>query len=69
MFSPEKCLLLTAAAYIQMNFRLYFFMETNNMIPDQTAPWEQSDLISYCLQYRLSKQMTGADNKSRDWQG
>ena len=25
------------------------------MDPDQTAPWEQSDLSSYCLQYRLPK--------------
>ena len=30
------------------------------MNPDQTAPWEQSDLGPYCLQYRLQKreQMT-----------
>ena len=28
-------------------------MEANTMNPDQTAPWEQSDLGPYCLQYRL----------------
>ena len=26
------------------------------MNPDQTAPMEQSDLVPYCLQYRLPKQ-------------
>ena len=26
------------AAYIQVHFRLEFFMEANNMNPDQTAP-------------------------------
>ena len=25
------------------------------MNPDQTAPWEQSDLGTYCLQFRLPK--------------
>ena len=30
-------------------------MEANTMNPDQTAPWEQSDLGPYCLQYRLPK--------------
>ena len=35
--------------------RLDFFMEANNMNPDQTAPREQSDLYPYCLQYRLAK--------------
>ena len=28
---------------IQVHFRLDFFMEANNMNPDQTAPKEQSD--------------------------
>ena len=32
-----------------------FFHVTNNMNPDQTAPWEQSDLGPYCLQSRLPK--------------
>ena len=36
-------------------FRLNFLMEANTMNPDQTAPWEQSDLGPYCLQYRLPK--------------
>ena len=33
-----------SAAYIQMRFRLNFIIEENTMNPDQTAPWEQSDL-------------------------
>ena len=32
-----------------------FFVDANNMNPDQTAPKEQSDLGPYCLQYRLPK--------------
>ena len=28
------------------------------MKPDQTAPWEQSDLGSHCLQYRLPKNIS-----------
>ena len=43
------------AAYIQVHFRLDFFMESNNMNPDQTAPREQSDLGPYCLKYKLPK--------------
>ena len=39
------------AAYIQVPFRLDFIMIANIMNYDQTAPWEQSDLGSYCLQY------------------
>ena len=41
---------------IQMHFRLDFIMEANTMNPDQTAPWEQSDPGSYCLQ-EFMKQM------------
>ena len=49
-----KCFLLfTSAAYIQVHFRLDFFMEANNMDPDQTALKEQSHLGPFCLQYRL----------------
>ena len=33
-----------SAAYIQVLFRLDFSMEANYMSPDQTAPWDQSDL-------------------------
>ena len=35
-----------------------FFMEENNINPDQTAPKEQSDLGPYCLQYRLPKNIS-----------
>ena len=58
-----------SAAYIQVYFRLNFVMEANTMNPDQTAPWEQSDLGPYCLQYRLPKNISRVDNKSCDWQG
>ena len=52
-----------SAEYTQVHFRLDFFMEANNMNPDQIAP----DLGSYCLQKRLPKnimQARGADDKS-----
>ena len=31
-----------SAAYIQVHFRLDFFMEANNMNPDKTAPLRSS---------------------------
>ena len=39
------------------------------MNPDQTAPWEQSDLGSYCLQYMLPKNISRREEHktSRDW--
>ena len=43
-----------SAAYSQVHFKLDFIMEANTMNPDQTGPLEQSDMDSYCLQYRLS---------------
>ena len=30
----------------------------NNMNPDQTAPKEQSGVVSYCLQYSLPKNIS-----------
>ena len=58
-----------SSAYIQVHFRPDFFMEANNMNPDQTAPWEQSDLGSYCLQYMLPKNISRREEQktSRDW--
>ena len=38
-----------SAAYIQVHFRLDFFIEANNMNFDQTAPLEQPDLGSYYI--------------------
>ena len=43
-----------STAYIQVHFRLDFFMKANHMNPDQTGVVEQSDLGPYCLQYRLA---------------
>ena len=47
LFSVLKCPLLFSSAAIIPVFN--FFMEVNNVNPGQTAPWEQSDLGSYCL--------------------
>ena len=41
-----------------MHLRLDFFMEAIKMNPDQTAPREQSDLGSYCLQYQLPENIS-----------
>ena len=40
-----------SAAYTKVHFRLEFFMEANNINPDQAAPLGQSDLGPYCLPY------------------
>ena len=53
--SWKCCLLFAPAAYIQVHFRLDFFMEANNAIPDQTAPKVAVWSGLYCLQYRLPK--------------
>ena len=53
-----------SAVYIQVHFRLDFFMEANNMDPGQTAPWEQSDLGPYCLQYRLLKSISRQEEQT-----
>ena len=45
-------------AYIQVHFKLDFFMVANNMNPEQSAPLEQSDLGPYCLQYMLPKNIS-----------
>ena len=50
-------------AYIQLHFRVDFIMEANTMNPDQTAPWEQSDLGPYCLQYRLPKNISRCESR------
>ena len=38
IFILNSCLPFTSAANIQVHFRLDFFLEANNMNPDQTAP-------------------------------
>ena len=43
-----------------VHFWLLYIMEANTMDPDQTAPWEQSDLGPYYLQECSS-------DKSYDW--
>ena len=36
------------------------------MNPDQTAPkWEQSDLVPYCLQYRLPKNISRREEQMK----
>ena len=56
--SPENviCFFLSAA-YIQVHFKQDFFMEANNIYPNQ-IPREQSDLGPYCLQCRLPKNIS-----------
>ena len=49
----------TLLQYIQVHFRLVFFMDANNINPYQTtSKKEQFDLGSYCLQYRLPKNIS-----------
>ena len=48
-----------------MHFRLVFFMEANNTDPDQTtSKKEQFDLGSYCLQYRLPKNISRQEEQT-----
>ena len=47
-----------SATFIQEHIRLDYFIEANNMNPDQIAPKEPSDLGPYCLQYRLTKNIS-----------
>ena len=46
-----------SAAYIEVHFRLDFFLDANNMNPDRTAPKGP-----YCLQYRLPE-----NRLCKDW--
>ena len=52
-----------SAVYIQAHFRLDFFMQANNMNPDQIAPKGEilkalhNSAIRYCLQYLLSNSL------------
>ena len=49
-----------SAAYYQVHFRLHFFMEANNLNPDQT---EQSNLGPYCLHYRLPENISRGEEQ------
>ena len=40
-----------------------FIMKANTENPDQTAPKEQSDLGSYCLQYRPPKYISRRESR------
>ena len=48
-------MLSRSTEYIQVDFRLDFFMVANNMNSDRLLTREQSDLGPYCLQSRLPK--------------
>ena len=54
-----------SAVFIQVHFRLIFFIEANNMNPDQTAPREQSYLSSYCLQYGYRRTLTKEEQTTK----
>ena len=47
-----------SAEYIQGHFRLESFMGACTMSLDQNALSEQSDLVPYCLQYSLLKNIS-----------
>ena len=47
-----------SAPNIQVPIKLDFLIEANTMNHDQTAPIGQSDLGTYCLQYKLPKNMS-----------
>ena len=55
-----------SAAYIEVHFRLDFFMEANNMNPNQTATKEQF-LIWVHIVFNIGYLRTEADKRSR-WQ-
>ena len=57
-----------SATYIQLHFRLDFFMKANNMNPNSR---EQSDQVPYCLNigYHKTHAEVMADDKSCDWRG
>ena len=50
IFSLKMLSAFTSVIYIQVHFRLDFFMEANNMSPDQIG--DCSNLGPYSLQYR-----------------
>ena len=55
-FCPENVVwFFMSAAYIQVHFRLDFFMKANNMNPD---------LGPYCLQYRVSKNISSQEEQT-----
>ena len=65
IFCHENCHLhFMSAAYIQVHFRLDFYVEANNVDPDQTA-LKQSDLGPYCLLYRLPQNLRGEEQTLR----
>ena len=53
-----------SAAYIEVHFRLDFFMEANNMNPNQTATKEQF-LIWVHIVFNIGYLRTEADKRSR----
>ena len=69
LFNPNfpplfSILKMSSAVYIQVRLRLDFFMEANNMSPDQTAPW---DLGLLFLQYRLPKNRSRQEEQMVAW--
>ena len=61
-----KCLLFTSAAYIQLHFRLDFFsLKLTILTLIRLFPWEQSDMGSFCLQYRLTKKKSRRESRQQ----
>ena len=54
----------TNAAYIQVNSRLDFFIEANNLnLYQTTPPKQQSDSVPYSLQYRMPTSVSRRDGQ------
>ena len=42
-------------------------MKADNMNPDQTAPWEQFDLVLYCLSCRVHKYIIRLESRGQSY--
>ena len=63
-FVLEMFCFFTSAAYIQVHFRLIFFMEANNMDPDFLGAVRSGSILFAIQSSKDYKQMRGADDKS-----
>ena len=65
LFLSWKChLLFTSAAYIQVHFRLIFFLDANNMDPDFLGAVRSGSILFAIQASKEHKQRREADDKS-----
>ena len=65
LFLSWKCrLLFTSAAYIQVHFRLIFFIDANNMAPNVLGAVPSGSILFAIPASKEHKQTRGADDKS-----